>query len=515
MREFLLHQMLSYWRKEAPDNIALIQEERQISYERLFRRSGRLASSLSHIFKIGKGDRVAVLSNNCIEMVEILFAVSRLGAIFVPINIRLTAPEVEFILSDCTPKALIFNFNQKKLYNEVNQLFPFEQCIQINGQAQPDIHPYEAFLSYKAGIPVEESKDLKDSDTLMLIYTSGTTGKPKGAMLSHSNNIWNCIATSHLLNITKEDVAITILPLFHIGGWGLYLLPMLFQGGKTVIEEQFNPDGIFDLVDNHKITIFMGVPTIYNMISQMEEFNTRFLDSIRMFVTGGAPCPISLIESYQAKGYVLTQGFGMTETSPTVFLMRPEDSLAKKGSVGKPVISCEVKIVDDNFNELPPNTPGELCIRGKVVCEGYWNRPQSTKEATQNGWFQSGDMARFDEDGFFYIVDRKKNMLISGGENVYPAEVEDILFQHTDILEVSVFGIPDKKWGEIPVAAVVIMPGAELSKQAFKEWFQSRLARYKQPKEIYFLDELPKNATGKILKKDLKEEYLSAQASLV
>ncbi len=509
MREFLLHQILTYWYKETPDRIALVQGHEQMTFSKLYERSNCLASALTNEFNIKKGDRVAVLSNNCIEMVEILFAVSRLGAIFVPLNIRLTAVEIEFIVSDCKPDAIIFNSNQKSLFNQVNELFLIDQSVQINGTPENQTESYETLLARYPDNIIPPPKDLTDNDILMLIYTSGTTGKPKGAKLSHSNNIWNCISTAHLLNLTKEDVSITILPLFHIGGWGLYLLPMLFQGGKTIIEEQFNPDSIFDLVDEHQISIFMGVPTIFNIIAQREEFNTRFLPSIRMFVTGGAPCPISLIETYQAKDYILTQGFGMTETSPTVFLMRPEDSLKKKGSVGKPVLSCEVKIFDDESNEMPPNEPGELCIRGKIVCEGYWNRPKATKETTQGGWFYSGDMAKYDEDGFFYIVDRKKNMLISGGENVYPAEIEDVLFRHPEILEVSVFGAPNTKWGEIPVAAVVKTPGSNLTKENLKEWFQPLLAKYKQPKVIYFLDELPKNATGKILTKDLQEDYLA------
>ncbi len=503
----LLHHILNHWTDQTPDKTALIQENRRQTYKELQQRSLKLADALTTKFGIKSGDRIGVLSSNCIEMVELLFAISQIGVVMVPLNIRLTASELEYIVRDAGISVLFFRNEQANTARELNQLFDISNRIQFFGKPESGILAYESLIAEGNAAATSTPNDLKEDNPLMFIYTSGTTGHPKGAILSHGNNIWNCINGAQLVEITQHDIAITLLPLFHIGGWGLFLLPVLFQGGTALIMSKFDVDEVFDACVEHKVTIFMGVPTILNEIRLSPRFETTRLPSIRLFCSGGAPCPETLIKTYHENDYILTQGFGMSETSPIALLMRVEDCKKKIGSAGKPGIGCLARIVDQDMNELPPNEIGELVMQGNVICQGYWNRSDATEEAFHGGWFHSGDLAYKDEDGFFYIVDRKKDMLISGGENVYPAEVESVIFQHPEVAEVSVFGIPHEKWGEIPLAVVVAKSGSTLNEEAIKEWTQDKLARYKQPKEVRFLNVLPKTASGKILKRELKKLY--------
>lgn len=505
----LLHHILSYWQSHSPDKAALIFQDQELSYRELYTRSQRLAVSLRDRLDVKKGDRIGVLSSNCTEMVELLFAISQLGAIFVPMNIRLTASELEYIATDSGFTTLFFGEQQKELAESLLALRPAKNPVQFQGSVTGDIIEYETLQQADSDRTVTDST-LSEETTLMLIYTSGTTGHPKGAILSHDNNVWNCIAGAHTINIQQNDRAITILPLFHIGGWGLFLLPTLYQGGTVVIVSQFDPVLVFETVRKHEITVFMGVPTIFNELLKHPDFNTETFKSCRLFISGGAPCPTVLIEKYQEAGFTFTQGFGMSETSPIAFLMRPEDSAQKVGSIGKTAICSRAKVVDPEGKELPPKEIGELVLKGNVVCRGYWNRPEATAEALRDGWLHSGDLAYYDEDGFFYIVDRKKDMIISGGENVYPAEVEAVLYRYEGIAEACVFGLNDPKWGETPVAAVVRKPGESFEEQELIDWCDGKLARYKQPKKILFRDELPKTASGKILKRTLKEMYSQA-----
>ncbi|MBU2510443.1 long-chain fatty acid--CoA ligase [bacterium] len=503
----LLHHMLSYWSDQSPNKTALIQEERKQSYRELENRSVRLAFALKEELGICQGDRVGVLSSNCIEMVELLFAISRVGAIMVPLNIRLTAKELQFIAGDAAVKTLFFKDEQASLAADLAALVEIPHMVQFFGIPDHNIIAYESLVRKADKLSLTEPSDLTEDSALMFIYTSGTTGNPKGAILSHGNNLWNCVLGAQLMEIGQYDVSITVLPLFHIGGWGLFLLPTLFQGGTVLIISGFDVSRVFKDCNEHKVTVFMGVPTILNEIRLSPEFKSTRLPTVRLFCSGGAPCPVSLIEAYHENGYELTQGFGMSETSPIALLMRVEDSREKKGSAGKPGICCRARIVDEKMNDLPPNGIGELVMQGNVVCQGYWNRSKATEEAFMGGWFHSGDLGYKDEDGFFYIVDRKKDMLISGGENVYPAEIESVLYQHLAIAEVSVFGIPSEKWGESPMAVIVLKQGSSLTEDELKIWIQDKLARYKQPKIIRFVDGLPKTASGKILKRELKLKY--------
>ncbi len=505
----ILHQILAYWLDHTPDKTALIYGTQQQTYRQLNQRSEHLAAGLSTKFNIQKGERVGLLSTNCIEMVEVMFALSKLGAIAVPLNIRLTAKELEFIVSDCQLTTVFFRDSLKELENALQALVPIQNRVQFFGTPEENVVAYEELLQSGESVDFSPPDDLEEGDPLMLIYTSGTTGHPKGAILSHGNNIWNCINAIHILGMLQKDISITILPLFHIGGWGCFLLPTLFQGGTVIMQEVFDPIQIFQDVEKYQISIFMGVPTIFNELQLHPQFETADLSSVRIFASGGAPCPVSLIETYQNKGYTLTQGFGMSETSPVIFLMRPADSFKMKGSVGKPAICCDARIVDDDMNPLPPDTIGELVLRGNVICQGYWNRPEATAEANRGGWLHSGDLAYYDKDGFYYMVDRKKDMVLSGGENIYPAEVESVLFQHPAVAEAAVFGMPHPKWDEVPVAAIVPKPEKELTAEMLNDWCQDKLARYKQPKQYFFREDLPKTASGKTLKRELKEIYTS------
>ncbi|MCP4297394.1 MAG: long-chain fatty acid--CoA ligase [Proteobacteria bacterium] len=503
----LLHNILTQWADQTPNKTALIQNNQKRSYQELKLRSGRLAQAMSDKLGVKKGDPVAVLSSNCIEMVELLFAISRIGAILVPLNIRLTTKELSYIIKDSGATFLCYREEQKEMAQSLAAEPSSITLMQLDGDSKEGIPIQKELIQWSPVWLENKSTTVSSSDPLMLIYTSGTTGSPKGAILSHDNNLWNCVTGAQLIEITSQDVSITLLPLFHIGGWGLFLLPTLFQGATTLILDNFDVKETFELCREHKVSIFMGVPTIYNEIRLSPLFKSQRLDSVRIFCSGGAPCPESLIKLYHDAGYSFTQGFGMSETSPIALLMREADSKVKIGSAGKPGICLEAQIVDDQMNELSHNEIGELVMRGNVICQGYWNKPEATKDAFRGGWFHSGDLAYKDREGFYYIVDRKKDMLISGGENVYPAEVEATLYQHSAIAEVSVIGAPHPKWGEVPVAITVTKQGVSVTEEELKSWVQDKLARFKQPNSYHFVDSLPKTASGKILKRELKDQF--------
>jgi fatty-acyl-CoA synthase len=339
----------------------------------------------------------------------------------------------------------------------------------------------------------------------IIMYTAGTTGKPKGAVLTQGASFWNAVNVVVAMDLTSADRNLNVLPMFHIGGIGLFTLPLFYVGGTVILTRTFDPSKALTLIKQERISIFMGVPAIFLFLAQQPDFS--IMKDVRVIMSGGAPLPVSLVKLYHEKGLRLCQGFGMSEAAPSIAILDLDMYLKKAGSIGRGLMHLEARVVDEDMNDVKPDEIGELVIRGPNVMTGYWNRPEATEEAFRGGWFHSGDLAKKDKDGDLYIVDRSKDMYISGGENVYPAEVENAIYEIPEIGEAAVIGVPDKKWGEVGKAVVTVKPGKTLTEEQILSYLKGRLAKFKVPTSVIFIDALPRNAMGKVLKNTLREKY--------
>lgn len=464
-------------------------------------RSKRLAAHLSRNCGVARGDRVAVLAMNSTDVMEINAACAKLGAIFLPLNWRLAAPEIDYILSDAAPKVLIHDSAMADLTAGLTAAPP--QVLETTGGGTASA--YETALTASDGD--HPSPDLTLDETWTLLYTSGTTGRPKGAPNTFGMALMNAINLGGPSEIIPSSVGITLLPLFHTGGLNCFTLPLLHAGGASLIMRAFEPGAALELIDSPDtgLTHFFGVPAIYLFMSQHPAFATTDFSRLVRCGVGGAPTPVPLVHTYAAKNITLTQGFGMSETSPAVAMQTLEQGAAKPGSAGRCCLHAELKIMHEDGTQAATDEVGELWVRGMNITPGYWNRPDANESDWQDGWFKTGDAARLDPDGDLWIVDRWKDMYISGGENVYPAEVENTLFALDGVADGAIVGAPDERWGEVGVAFVVKDAAAELSADDVIAWFHGRVARFKIPARVEFLDELPRNATGKVLKRSLRE----------
>jgi len=486
--------------------------DRHFTYAEANERAGRLAAYLRHDLGVEKGDRVGILATNCTDYVEVQFACAKLGAIFLPLNWRLTVPELSFIAKDAGPKVMIHGPEFTATSIEVQKAVPTLEHL-----VETDCNGGDS--AYERGIarhvePVE-MVELTHDDLWTIMYTSGTTGLPKGAMITHGMTFYNCVNMGGPHRISPDAVQLTVLPLFHTGGLNCYTNPVLHAGGTVYIMRTFDPaEGLRLLGDaDLGITHFFGVPANYQFMAQQPQFADTDLSRIVTAGVGGAPVPVPLLETWHKRGLGLAQGFGMTETSPTVLVMDASDAMRAPGSAGKPALHNQVKIVDENEQEVAPGEIGELWCKGPNITPGYWNREEATAKAIKDGWLNTGDACRMDENGFYYIVDRTKDMYISGGENVYPAEVENVIYQLDHIAEAAVIGVPDDKWGEIGCAVVVLKPGAELSADDLMAHCRANLATFKTPKRVEYVQALPRNATGKVLKRTLRDDLAAADAA--
>ncbi|MCG6910759.1 MAG: long-chain fatty acid--CoA ligase [Deltaproteobacteria bacterium] len=489
----------------SPEKEAVVDGSRRLSYRQLNQRTDRLAGALTDL-GLNYGDRIAMLSLNRLEFIEVIMAAAKLGLILVPLNWRLTAPELAFILEDSRTQTLVFDSELTELAGEVRESVPLLRVVAIGAGAHAGLYDYEALLADRGDkkLSPEKAPDLDTPHIIM--YTAGTTGRPKGAILTQGASFWNAVNLYTAIDFTSRDRNLVVLPMFHIGGIGLFMLPMLYVGGTAVVQRTFDPEKTFRLLEEEAISLFFGVPAIFLALIQHPGFRSESFQNLRLVMSGGAPLPVSLVQQYHDAGIALQQGFGMSEAAPSIATLKKELALSKAGSIGRAVFHLDARIVDDNMRELPSGQVGELVIRGPNLMQGYWNRPEATEEAFAGGWFHTGDLARMDPDGDMTIVERKKDMFISGGENVYPAEVENAIYELPQVAENAVVGIADERWGEVGRAFVVLKPDQLLDEKEIGDHLKKRLAKYKIPKQITFIDQLPRNAAGKVLKTVLRKQ---------
>ncbi len=495
MEELYATDWAEKWALYHPDKVAFRQYETgaTLTFARLNQLGNRLAYHLGEEFQIEKGDRIAVLAENCLEYLVLLAAAQKSGFIIVPLNYRLAAAEIEYLLQDAKPKLVIVEDKFEHLVESASPVWPLAGLSAFCEQKGDVTEPFPSII-------------LQPDDPLFILYTSGTTGFPKGALYTHKMLFWNSINTAMSLIVNGDSRTVNCMPPFHTGGWNVLMMPFFHHGGYTCLIKKFDPEVILELLESERVTIFMGVPTMLKMIAELPAFAKADFSKLYYIIVGGEPMPIPLIEQWHDKGVFIRQGYGMTEVGPNLTSLHQEDAMSKKGSIGRPNYYVQTKIVNERGEALPPGQPGELLLKGPMVTPGYWQNPEASQKAIKDGWFHSGDMAVRDEHNYFYIVDRIKNMFISGGENVYPAEVERALVAHPGISEAAVIGVGDAKWGEVGKAFIVTASGSTTTVEDVTQHCKSKLAGFKVPKYCVFVDELPKNDTGKIDRKALGKE---------
>ena len=487
-----------------PRKEAVVEGLKRTTYAELDGRVTRLAHGLRGL-GISAGDRVATCCLNCSEFIEVLFATARIGAMLVPLNWRLAPRELEYQLADSGARALFVAPEQRALVAELRTDIPAERQMTFGPL-------YEALLAESSAAPIPETEQARFTDPHLILYTAGTTGRPKGAMLTHANSFWNAVNMTAPVGITSFDTTITTLPMFHSGGIGLYTVPMIHLGGRVIVIRAFEPERLLALVREYDVRLLFGVPAIWLELLERPDFDKEHLPSLTFCVSGGAPHPMAIINGVTDRGFTFLQGYGLTETAPGGTLMPIADARRKAATAGKPALHVELRVVADDGRACEPDEIGEVQFKGPNVFAGYWGRPDATAEVfTPDGWFRTGDLGRQDDEGFLTLVDRKKDMVITGGENVYSAEVEDVLFAHPAVAEAAIIGIPDPKWGESVFAVVVLRPGAHASADDLITHSRSHLAKYKAPKGVAFVEALPRNAAGKVLKRELRERFGGAR----
>ncbi len=483
---------------------------RRFTYAQLDRRIDAMAAYLRSI-GVQRGDRVAVLAHNGVEYFDLQFACARTGAIAVLLNWRLTVNELDYILNDSSPKILVHDASFADAASELKTRCGIGTLLRID--AADPANPYEAVMTAFDGQKAEPLV-LTHDDVITIMYTSGTTGHPKGAMITHGMNFWNCVNLGIPAGIGLDTVHLNVLPLFHTGGLNCYSNPVLHAGGTVVLVRTFDPGQALRVIGDpaQGITHFFGVPAPYQFMMQHPDFATTDLSRLRIAGVGGAPCALTIMQTWAERGVTMLQGFGMTETSPAAIFLEPSEALRKIGSTGKALLHTEMRIVNDEGKDCGPNEIGELWVAGPHITPGYWNKPEATKNSFEGRWLKTGDAARTDEEGFVYIVDRWKDMYISGGENVYPAEVENVLYQLPQVAEAAIIGVPSERWGEVGLAVVALKPGTTLDQVAVQVHCESRLARFKIPQQLAIVEALPRNATGKVLKRVLRDQFVGEGA---
>ncbi|WP_375334212.1 class I adenylate-forming enzyme family protein [Flagellimonas sp. C4] len=481
------------WAGYTPNKIALKDAESgtTLTYRQINNASNSISYYLKDKYQLKKGDRIAIIAENDLTQVLLFGAAQKMGIILVPINYRLAHAEVEYLLGDSECSLVLYS----------------EGSYNIHGlKYEATYEPIAPFIHFIDDESPEYEEEVNEEDSIFILYTSGTTGFPKGTLYTHKMLFWNSINTALSLTISSTTKTLNCMPLFHTGGWNVLLTPVLHHGGTIIMFKKFDAEKILKSIVSEKLDLFMGVPTMLKMIAELPEFESTDISFLNYIIVGGESMPTPLIRKYHDKNAPIRQGYGLTEVGPNLTSLHQKEAERKQGSIGKPNFYVQVRIVDDHGNDQPPNAPGELWISGSMVTPGYWKNPKATANSRSEGWFKTGDVALMDQEGFLYIVDRKKHMYISGGENVYPVEVERVLLQHEAINEAVVFGIPHEKWGEC--GAALIVKGKEISSEEIRDYCMKNLAKFKVPTEIHFIDSIPKGDTGKIDRKSLKSTFM-------
>jgi fatty-acyl-CoA synthase len=487
---------------------------KRYTYTQLNARANRLANWMQEL-GVEKGDRVSILGHNGIAYIDLFYGLAKIGAILAPLNWRLVARELTYIVNDCEPKVLICGPEFAHVLAEMQPEINVTHYVSLEGAEFDGALSYEKELDLASDAEPEQPP-LHADDTYAILYTSGTTGRPKGAMIPHRQVLWNCLNTIASWGLNENDVSPVFTPLFHAGGLFAFLTPLLYTGGRVVLFRTFDLDTIFRSILDEECTVVLGVPTIFRMFMASTIFPDADFRHVRFFISGGAPLDVSIVEAWlQAKGGVFRQGYGLTEVGANCFSMTNEESMAKLGSVGKPIFHSKMRLLNPEIDQdVPAGQEGELLIWGPHVCTGYWRNPEASAESlwydpeTGSGpWFRTGDMARMDEDGFFYIIGRYKDMIKSGGENIYAAEVEAVFAEHPAVSEAALIGMPHATWGEVGLMVVVLEKGHTADEEELKAFCGEHLARYKIPKKVVFTDALPYSSYGKVQKAELKRRY--------
>lgn len=497
----------------SPEAEALVDVEtgKRYSYRAFNKRANKAANFLQQVVEFQKGDRLCILAHNSLEYWEAFFGCQKCGGIFSPLNWRLVARELAGIINDLTPSVLFYDTDLASVASELKQEVTVDHWISLNtkGAEVEGSLVYEEVMRTAASSP-PNVVDLSYEDPMGIVFTGGTTGLPKGAMITYRQVAFNTLST--IRDILPDDVYINHLPLFHVGGLYVYAIPLFILGGKVIQMRRWDLDTIVEVINKEDPNFFFAVPTQYRMLMNHPNFKSIDFSNVRFLTSGGEPLPLDIIQTYrEVHGVKFKQGFGMTEVGPGCFALDPWDAEHKIGSIGTPNFFIDAKVVDpETGRDCNANEVGELLFRGPTVTIGYWNRPELNKTLlNEEGWFSTGDMVYFDGDGYFFVVDRVKDMFISGGENVYPREIEKVLEEHTKIDQVQVIGVPDSKWGEVGRAIVVLKQEKEASEEEIIDFCKGKLAKFKIPKSVRFTDSFTPyiSGAGKILKRRLREDF--------
>lgn len=490
-----------------PDDVAIVEQttRKEYTYEQLERRSNSIARALV-ARGIGQGDQICGLFRNSIEFFELFFAICKLGAVVAPFNYRLSADELAYLQSDIDPEMFLYEgvFEETAAKLDLTDV----TTVRVGTAEEPrvDAEDWTTFYEQDASeVAVDEGFD----DPVVLLYTSGSTGRPKGVPLSHKNLFFSSVSYIVDTELDGNDVTVTSAPIFHVGGLNIFTLPLLHTGGTVILQQEFEPAETWEIMAEYDVTKTFSIPTMLNTMIGVDGWQDHDLSSLELVVGGGEPVPSELKESFAEIGVPCVAAYGLTETTDGSLVLRPEHAMDKPPKCnGKTFTHVDAKVVDEDGEECPPGEPGELLHRGPTVADGYLELPEKTAEAwDENGWIHSGDIAEVDEDGFYHVHGRMDNMIITGGENVYPSEVEEALYSYDRVDEVIVFGISDEQWGEIIKAVIATTDGDPISEDDLDAYLEDRLTGFKHPKEVKFVNELPKSGTGKIQRRTVLERY--------
>lgn len=500
--EWVTKRTLSY-----PERLFLKEEDGREFNNRTFNeRVNRMAHALADL-GIVKGERVAALMLNSSEFLEIFFACGKTGAIMVPVNFRLAVPELIYILKDSAPHALVYSSDFAEKVQAIKAAgLPIEHYFRHGGDKlaeDPPIANFAARFSADEPVPVRE---VTDNDPLFIMYTSGTTGDPKGAVLTHGNILFGAIHSLVGYGVNHTYKSLVVAPLFHIGGLVASATPVIYAGGSLVLQSFYNASEVIKLIQREKINYMFAVPVMFQVMTKSEEWDKADFSHVHYFISGGAPIPTPIIRMYQEeKGVYFVQGYGMTEAGRLTSLLL-EDSIRKAGSVGKELFHLQLRIVDKNDRDVAPGEAGEIIVKGPNVFTQYWNKPKETAEAIRDGWFHTNDMGRRDEEGFVYVIGRKQELIISSGENIYPAEVERVIQALPQVREAAAVAMPDETRGEVVAAFVMLHEGQQITEDELTHALDGQIANFKIPKKVIFVTDFPRNPAGKILKRELKKQ---------